>query len=133
MSKCRDVNCPDEWCRCRPLPAERPGGWVEGIGWVAKLSEVPERAKVEWSMWPGRGERVCWAHKTYTDRPVVVTEWSDGSIPEPPKRLPDVTEAVRLLSDRDLGDALSHEAWDDWHDTREAWLAAVVSRGEREA
>ena len=36
-------------------------------------------------------------------------------------------QAEALLSDRDLGDALSHEAWDDWNERRAAFLAGGAS------
>ena len=53
---------------------DKPGGWVDGIGWVAPEAALDDRT---WVKLPNY---------------VIVTRWADGSTPEPPKRLPDVTE-----------------------------------------
>lgn len=74
---CRDDDCRDA-CELMPAP-ERPGGWVEGIGWVALSSDLAsgDDNVATWPEEPGvLGSRFV--------SPVIVTCWGDGSPPQAP-------------------------------------------------
>lgn len=62
----------------------RPGGWVDGIGWVARLCdldpcdvarEVHESYEYQAHDWPAMSG---------DPTPVIVTRWADGTAPTPP-------------------------------------------------
>lgn len=71
-----------------PAPAaagegtERPGGWVDGIGWVALLADLngDDLAAVHPGGQSCRAGGV-WASSAH---PVVVVRWADGTTPAPP-------------------------------------------------
>lgn len=75
-------------CRCTCHAAavegtERPGGWVDGIGWVARLGDVADDDLIrhgEPTSDPARDAR-----RWYTPTVLVeVSRWADGSTPQPP-------------------------------------------------
>lgn len=97
-----DVQCCQYWpnghaddCPLRAAP-ERPGGWVSGIGWVARMGDLAMTDRVRWHQGSVIPMRQAKPHG-YRSMPVIVAEWADGSTPEPPKR-PD-TKALRELAD----------------------------------
>ena len=61
---------------------ERPGGWVDGIGWVALLADLngDDLAAVHPGGQSCRAGGV-WASSAH---PVVVVRWADGTTPAPP-------------------------------------------------
>jgi hypothetical protein len=90
----------------------RPGGWVDGIGWVALLRDVPigsevcEDAEVV-GVEPFNPDvlfRRFFVDEVDSDasafttaRPVIVTRWADGSVPRKPAK-PDTNEMRRVAS-----------------------------------
>jgi hypothetical protein len=65
------------------MSEERPGGWVQGIGWVALLHDLPASAEVMFA--PGEAASVAVGESDHEwSYPVIVTRWPDGSEPAPP-------------------------------------------------
>lgn len=86
------TNCPT--CHGRPAPSTpgegtgRPGGWVEGIGWVALFHDLPEGTRF---LSHSASEPpitsivgVMCSPDDWENYPVIVTRWADGTTPAPP-------------------------------------------------
>ena len=121
------------------MSTDKPGGWVDGIGWVANELDVPAGSTC------GNGGIEWVVDDDYRDRlVVVVTRWADGSTPESPERLPDVTELPEwrelldrhadLVNNRVLARRAAVGTAAVWRDrlayAAEALIAAVDSREE---
>ena len=78
----------------RPAPSTpgegtgRPGGWVEGIGWVALFHDLPEGTRF---LSHSASEPpitsivgVMCSPDDWENYPVIVTRWADGTTPAPP-------------------------------------------------
>jgi hypothetical protein len=63
---------------------ERPGGWIEGIGWVA-LHSTLRPGDEDIAVWPAEPGVLG----TAFDELVQVTRWADGTVPAPPAPLPE--------------------------------------------
>ena len=82
-----------------PAPGEgtrqRPGGWIDGIGWVVRSTDLRPGDKDEaaWVVRPGEVGSPFYSL-------AVVTRWADGTSPAPPAPLtrPD-TAALRRFAD----------------------------------
>lgn len=118
---------------------DRPGGWVEGIGWVALYGDLLPGDVARVAGFPEWGSRdVSWWSALSSQTVCIVTRWADGSTPEPPKRLPDVTELPEWQRAVEVSAAYDGAASASAADSarREAWsalrslIAAVDSRGE---
>ena len=66
----------------------RPGGWVEGIGWVALFHDLPEGTRF---LSHSASEPpitsivgVMCSPDDWENYPVIVTRWADGTTPAPP-------------------------------------------------
>jgi hypothetical protein len=59
---------------------ERPGGWVEGIGWVARLGDLPAGTTV---LIEGDEGIVSGIGGPSDPDPITVVRWADGEIPAP--------------------------------------------------
>lgn len=57
--------------------SEQPGGWVDGIGWVALLCDLAEGDNYNWS----EHAAVRDAGTVPLQTPVIVTRWADGEDP----------------------------------------------------
>jgi len=90
------TNCPT--CHGRPAPstpgegAGRPGGWVEGIGWVALLCDLapgdvwaPHLPPAQPTHVVGmRHNGTMGASVPFSPSVVIITRWADGTTPQPP-------------------------------------------------
>lgn len=107
---------------------ERPGGWVEGIGWVAKVQDLAREDRVSGPQQSERPARIERNH--YPWSVVLVLRWADGTVPSPPSPVedgrPDTAEmrfsaqTVEVVMNNGQGDdaaALLIEAA-DWIDAR---------------
>lgn len=86
---------------------DRPGGWVEGIGWVAWLHDLTGGTWFITSHESDGQALNFWrspADEFVDNVLVIVTRWSDGSTPEPTKR-PDEFDPTTI--DESAGDDLS--------------------------
>jgi hypothetical protein len=74
---------------------QRPGGWIDGIGWVVRSTDLRPGDKDEaaWVVRPGEVGSPFYSL-------AVVTRWADGTSPAPPAPLtrPD-TAALRRFAD----------------------------------
>jgi len=94
------TNCPT--CHGRPAPSTpgegdgRPGGWVEGIGWVALLTSLPTGTYYSWfetdteRNWRMVGDpyTVMRLKRYSVHGPAIVRRWADGTTPAPPAPSP---------------------------------------------
>lgn len=65
---------------------ERPGGWVNGIGWVARATDLGLDDMFVFHA-EGGGLRVagdCWSEGAPIGYPVIVARWADGTVPSAP-------------------------------------------------
>ena len=65
-----------------PTPDGRPGGWVEGIGWVAKMRDLAAEDRVAGAS--GSVSRAGTQRALYPWTVATVTRWADGTTPAPP-------------------------------------------------
>ena len=76
--------------------AERPGGWVDGIGWVALLTSLPTGTYYSWfetdteRNWRMVGDpyTVMRLKRYSVHGPAIVRRWADGTTPAPPAPSP---------------------------------------------
>lgn len=89
------------------MSAERPGGWVDGIGWVALVGELAsnDEAKVTANGLPDKVRFL-----TQFDRfcPVIVVRWSDGTTPQPRTDLREALQAIANLNPANFMDGQGH-------------------------
>ena len=75
---------------------ERPGGWVDGIGWVALLTSLPTGTYYSWfetdteRNWRMVGDpyTVMRLKRYSVHGPAIVRRWADGTTPAPPAPSP---------------------------------------------
>lgn len=79
----------------------RPGGWVEGIGWVALLCDLAEGDQYDWC----EHAAVRDAGTVPLRTPIVVTRWADGTTPTP-SSVTDEEAAERRVSEQVAADAV---------------------------
>lgn len=85
---------PPGWTDERAAPAvpppaspepERPGGWVNGIGWVAIFDDLQANDLIAYFRCDADDLNACVTVDDATgDEPVIVTRWADGTRPAPP-------------------------------------------------
>jgi hypothetical protein len=65
---------------------ERPGGWVDGIGWVARLCDLDGYDEAHETEEDDRESDLAqmWTAHHRRREVVVVTRWADGTVPAPP-------------------------------------------------
>jgi hypothetical protein len=59
----------------------RPGGWVDGIGWVALLHDLSRGDLFQFSPGTGRNTYTDTWERTPSNVPVIVACWSNGELP----------------------------------------------------
>lgn len=64
----------------------RPGGRVNGIGWVALFYDLP--MGTAYQVHPDAAEFVVRARAAGPNVPVIVTRWADGTVPTDPSTDP---------------------------------------------
>lgn len=68
----------------------QPGGWVEGIGWVALLSDLSNGDHLSFCYDGGVGVVDVLDNNNSDDpTPVIVTRWADGTTPQAPTLTPE--------------------------------------------
>jgi hypothetical protein len=61
---------------------ERPGGWVNGIGWVAIFDQLQPDDLIAYYLCDAGDLNACVTVDDATgDEPVIVTRWADGEVP----------------------------------------------------
>lgn len=110
------------------MNTERPGGWVDGIGWVAEYGDLPIHTHIILN--PATDDPLTINMRTPESampawRLVRVARWADGTTPEPPQPRTDPTEVITGLSldlsierrrSAILAKALSAACADGWSD-----------------
>lgn len=78
---------------------DRPGGWVDGIGWVALFTELPEGTCYVNRLGGPEGVEDKRSIRGADQRfPAIITRWPDGSDPTPaPAAPPEADSAAETL------------------------------------
>lgn len=116
-------------------PPERPGGWVEGIGWVAWLSQLADR---DWFSTSTHGRHLLRMAELdiVAQNPLVVVQmWTDGTVPAPsaaPSPDPEMDDLRAALAGYEAVPPMDHYdpdpvgASEAWNESIDAAMYAVV-------
>lgn len=75
---------------------QRPGGWVEGIGWVALLRDLAEGDEFAFDRDEKPGAVDAYWLANDGPAPVIVTRWADGTTPASSVTDEEATEEARF-------------------------------------
>lgn len=97
-----DVYHSANWHEDRPPASgegtrQRPGGWVEGIGWVAKMRDLAAEDRVAGAS--GSVSRAGTQRALYPWTVATVTRWADGTSPAPPAPLTPTPQAAAITAE----------------------------------